>query len=324
MTAEMSGQQVACPHCDSHVTVPQLDAPSPPESAQPPNQSDMPPVASNQQTGAPVQQKYPPGMDPPVTRPSGSAKTPSPSSRSDAFPPGYQPPSKEPVASPKQPPSFPKAKETQKGSKDDRSSFYPPGFEPGAKEKEIGKSKKPSSTGTDSSRETTYRYPPGTVPPEIEKTPPEPTKPSAPPDICKREAAASADSSVDELLPPGSTGAKAGEPKTASADDDLLPSASSPSGSGALGNQVALPAAKNQPIAKDDNIIAITAEDGSQVTLREPVKKVGTGADAVELRSLTREEKARRRRLTNIIMFAFCLLVLGISLMVLLVMQSGD
>jgi hypothetical protein len=51
---------------------------------------------------------------------------------------------------------------------------------------------------------------------------------------------------------------------------------------------------------------------------REPVKTVGFGDDAVELRSLTPEEKARKRLKKNLILWGFGLIVIGIALVVLL------
>ena len=128
-------------------------------------------------------------------------------------------------------------------------------------------------------------------------------------------------SAADELLPPGA--AEISPETKPSVGEDLLPPGASDSDRAAAGKQVALASdVKNQPIAKDDKEITITTEDGTEVTLHEPVKKVGVGENAIELRSLTPEEKSRRRLIKNIIVFSFCVLVLGISVIVLIAIQS--
>ena len=60
-------------------------------------------------------------------------------------------------------------------------------------------------------------------------------------------------------------------------------------------------------------------EEGGLVRLREPVKTVGYGDDAVELRTLTPEERARRRLRKNLILWTVGLVILGVTLAILLI-----
>jgi len=64
--------------------------------------------------------------------------------------------------------------------------------------------------------------------------------------------------------------------------------------------------------------LVIPAEDGTLVTLREPVKTVGEGDEEIELRSLTPEEKERKRLKKNVIVWGFGLVIIAITLYALL------
>jgi hypothetical protein len=66
--------------------------------------------------------------------------------------------------------------------------------------------------------------------------------------------------------------------------------------------------------------IVIPTEDGGFVRLRDPVKTVGEGYEAVELRSHSPEERASWKLKKNLIMWGFGLAVIGITLYVLLKM----
>jgi hypothetical protein len=99
--------------------------------------------------------------------------------------------------------------------------------------------------------------------------------------------AGSGGTSVDTLLPPGATpGSAAG--KTAGG--------------------------KRKPRAT----VTIETGDGDYVTLEEPVKKVGSR----ELQTLTPEEKASRRFVTNLIVVGICAVILIGSLAVLLLTRG--
>jgi hypothetical protein len=63
--------------------------------------------------------------------------------------------------------------------------------------------------------------------------------------------------------------------------------------------------------------ILIPTEEGSFVTVREPVKTVGTGDNEVELKVLTPQEKAKRKLIRNLIVGGFCLIVLIVTMVAL-------
>jgi hypothetical protein len=64
--------------------------------------------------------------------------------------------------------------------------------------------------------------------------------------------------------------------------------------------------------------IVLPTEDGGYVTLRDPVKTIGVGDEEVELRTLSPEEKARRKLKRNLILWGFGLLLIAITLALLL------
>lgn len=74
------------------------------------------------------------------------------------------------------------------------------------------------------------------------------------------------------------------------------------SGSAATGNRIVLP-----------------TEDGGYVTLRDPVKTIGHGDEEIELRTLSPEEKTRRKLKRNLILWGFGLLLIAITLALLLI-----
>jgi hypothetical protein len=61
-----------------------------------------------------------------------------------------------------------------------------------------------------------------------------------------------------------------------------------------------------------------TGDDPLSIKVREPVKTVGVGDDAIELNSLSPEDRARWRLKKNLILWAFGLIVIGITLAILL------
>lgn len=62
----------------------------------------------------------------------------------------------------------------------------------------------------------------------------------------------------------------------------------------------------------------ISVPDGGPIRLREPVKTVGVGDDEIELRSLTPEERARRRLIKNLILWGIGVAIIAVTLAVLL------
>ena len=122
------------------------------------------------------------------------------------------------------------------------------------------------------------------------------------------------------MLPPG-----AGDPAPVATTkvDGMLPP-----GIGAgpsPGQQVALPESPDErdlgglPILEqaESGSLTMLTEDGSSVTLREPVKTIGHGDDAQELRQLTSKEKARRRMVKNLVLWSFGALILIVAVLIL-------
>ena len=64
--------------------------------------------------------------------------------------------------------------------------------------------------------------------------------------------------------------------------------------------------------------IAVPTPEGGFVTVRETPKTIGHGDDAIEVRRLSPEEKARRRLRNNLIVGGFCLAVIVIVVVVLI------
>lgn len=64
----------------------------------------------------------------------------------------------------------------------------------------------------------------------------------------------------------------------------------------------------------------IPTEDGTFVTLREPLRTVGEGDEEIELRSLTAEEKERKKLKKNLIVWGFGLVIIAIVVYALLTM----
>lgn len=63
--------------------------------------------------------------------------------------------------------------------------------------------------------------------------------------------------------------------------------------------------------------ISIPTPDGGVATVRKKTKVVGSGDDAVELRELTREERAKKRLRYNLIIWSCCFLLLFVVFLVL-------
>jgi hypothetical protein len=148
-----------------------------------------------------------------------------------------------------------------------------------------------------------------------------PAAPTSPP-------SADAPAEIEALLPPGATAATAapfavGAGPPASDLDALLPP-------GAVGSEAIVPARVQVPIptaprkspAAATNLpagaIAVPTPDGGFVTVRETPKTIGHGDEAIEVRRLSPDEKARRRLRNNLVMGSFCLLVIVVVVVVLL------
>ena len=64
--------------------------------------------------------------------------------------------------------------------------------------------------------------------------------------------------------------------------------------------------------------VAVPMEDGSLVTVREKPKTLGRGDSEIELRRLSPEEKAQRRMRRNLILGAFCMVIMGVVALVMM------
>jgi hypothetical protein len=115
-------------------------------------------------------------------------------------------------------------------------------------------------------------------------------------------------SGADAMLPPGAAGGAAAVPRTVGAGPQTP---FSPAGSGAI-----LP----QPTAGGARPIVLPTPEGGQVRLREPTKVVGSGDDTLELRSRSSVEKEKWRLKKNLILWAFGLLILGLTIIILMML----
>jgi len=112
---------------------------------------------------------------------------------------------------------------------------------------------------------------------------------------------------IDALLPPGSPGAAVGPVTARGGQAASLPVQPTAFTAGTAATQ-----------ATSVRPIVVPTQDAGLVTVREPVKRIGAGDDALELRSMTPEEKARWRFKKNLILWAVGLAIIGITVVVLL------
>lgn len=104
---------------------------------------------------------------------------------------------------------------------------------------------------------------------------------------------------AEALLPPGTAGSPGSQAPFSARD------------SGAM-----LP----QPGGGPARPIVLPTPEGGYVKLRDPTKLVGTGDDALELRTRTAAEREKWRFKKNLILWTFGLLVLGITVIILMFM----
>jgi hypothetical protein len=105
---------------------------------------------------------------------------------------------------------------------------------------------------------------------------------------------------VDSLLPPGAPADPAAMPTEQVALPDAPP-----------------PAPKPMPAAAAGQLVVPTP-DGDYVTVekKEGVKTISAKGEEFEIRKLSPEERARRRRVKNIIMFTFALVLLVVVIVI--------
>ncbi len=298
VTADMAGQQVACPHCDGHVTVPWSSSepaapPGPPlPSAGAPPPAPVPPPASTQTMPAPTSSQS-------KDRGKGDESKPKSQTDSSMYPPGYTPPAK-----PKDSPST-KPKERSKARDQAPQKSAPP----------------PADLLPPAATQTTKDAPTIVT---TDKSEPAPSQPTT------KETKSSRGTAVDDLLPPGasaSSGTAAPEQKASlkrPAVDELLPPGATQSADTDSVQRIDLPrkgattaAALNRPIAAPGDTFTIPSEDGGVATIHEPVKKIVAGEEERELHTLTPEEKERARMIKNVIVWTVCAFVLAAALFLL-------
>ena len=304
---------------------------------------DQPPIGSNIKSS----DRYPPGMQPPVdergrqeTRDSVSPAT---GQADDRFPPGLAPPKigrrtevmpperqrPLPASEDRYPPGMKPTSERSAPPEQPTRLFPhlpPPNSAPGQPRVE---DLLPPGAGRQPTQPAAAAPAPDQMhsagPAVIDLLPPgaaaAPVSPMLPP-------AAAVAAEIDALLPPGalaSTASPAGAAPAHQATvlDALLPPGAARTDSAATaGAQVPIPAAPRKSAVAAANLpagaIAVPTPDGGFVTVRETPKTIGQGEDAVEIRRLSPEERARRRLRNNLIMGSFCLIVIIVVVIVLM------
>jgi hypothetical protein len=278
----------------------------------------------------PMEQSVPMGV--PVGVPVGMAVAPETQQPQFAAPPSHPPPRDDRL-----PPQRPKEKATPPPSAErlDDPHMYPPGMRP----KDAPAKKEQDRTEPERPRDD--RFPPGMGRREApekraEKRPNpkgdvEPAAPESPvssspapkvDDLLPPGAAPSATSTVDALLPPGAAGSVTDESEAAvsrrSVVDTLLPPGAPADPAAMPTEQVALPdapppAPKPMPAAAPGRLVVPTP-DGDYVTVenKEGVKTISSKGEEIEIRKLSPEERARRRRVKNAVMFTIGILLLAV------------
>jgi hypothetical protein len=294
VTPDMAGLHLACPHCQSAVTIPALwgNMVPPAPSAEPvPYVPPISPRESAQQNRpeAPLQNFYPPGMEPQGRREepaSAGEEQPIRAPVQQLYPPGFEP------AEAKRPaPSFEPPRERK-----------PAAEERPAPRSKSGEAQPPPSITRRAGGTIESLLPPGAAPSAEALLPPGPGGPLGaagllPPSVSPGQ--------VESMLPPGAAPANAPVP----VQQVPLPVP-----------QPALPVgtkAAKKPARTTGEKILIPTEEGGYVTVREPVKTVGVGEKEVELKVLTPAEKAKRRLIRSAIVGGFCLIVLFVTMVLL-------
>ena len=326
VSPEMAGHQVACPHCQNAVSIPDLFGgaysagprfePPPLQSfptqgppyfeipPQPMQFSSLPPGPMEGQeipTGYAVQSMPPPDFAPPPELamipgvPVGMAVAPPPND--DRFPPSR---TREQIS------PTPTSAE-RRGD----ANLYPPGMSP-----KDAPAKKDRERTDQPERPRDDRFPPGMARSESQERKTAETKP------LEARTAEIPPAQVDDLLPPGTAaaGLVASEVEETfsrhAVVDTLLPLGAPFDPAAMSTEQVALPdapppAPRPMPAAAAGRLVVPTP-DGDYVTVenKEGVKTISDRGEEIEIRKLSPEERRRRRRVKNVVMFTLAILVL--------------
>jgi hypothetical protein len=316
----MAGQQVACPHCGTPITVPgQQSLAAPPTDAQEAdNREEVTDAAALLPPGAGSLAVAPPDPAAPVE----TRAKPWPSYQSerggDAFPPSLED-SLPPGMTGSQPPLAlhgPNARQQA----DERSPPSPPRSYPRRTAADDLLPPTPPVKSSPKRRDRDDLLPPGLAA-TAESPAAEPVTPASPTFV----PAAHPAERIDDLLPPGAAtaGPTRSEQATSSAAvDSMLPSGVAASTPTAVGVQVAIPNAPQRLPGQHRNLpagaIVVPTPEGGFVTVTETPKTIGEGDEEIELRRLTSEEKAKRRFLKNLLLGGFCLALIVIVVAILL------
>ena len=300
--------------------LPQQTAPAfaPTQYVQPPQPSPPEPDARSERRED--ANMYPPGMTP---KDVGSKKENSLDrtehselAKDDRFPPGKE--RREP-------------KESKRSKREkpvtEREQRYPPGMKP---------LEEPKQESTRPPERITHESPPAELPPPVESSsrvddllPPGATADMLPPGVdSPLPPKTSPARAVDALLPPGAADAS---PSSAESDaavsrhtvvDTLLPPGAPTDPSAVPTEQVALPdapppAPRPIPTAGPSQIVVPTPEgDFVTVEKKEGVKTITDHGQEIEIRKLSPEERTRRRRVKNIVMFTFAVVLLIVVIVI--------
>ena len=322
VSPEMAGHQVACPHCQNAVSIPDLFVgaysagpgfePPPLQSfptqgppyfeipPQPMQFSSLPPGPMEGQeipTGYAVQSMPPPELAMIPGVPVGMAVAPPPND--DRFSPSR---TREQIS------PTPTSAE-RRGD----ANLYPPGMSP-----KDAPARKDRERGEQPERPRDDRFPPGMGRSESQERKTAETKP------VEARTAEIPPAQVDDLLPSGTAAAglvasEAEETFSRHAVVDTLLPPGAPFDPAAMSTeQVVLPdapppAPRPMPAAATGRLIVPTP-DGDYVTVenKEGVKTISDRGEEIEIRKLSPEERLRRRRVKNAVMFTLAILLLAV------------
>jgi len=278
--SSLGGQQVSCPHCRGLVALPAMVAPSQPVA---PVQNAGQERPLRPAPGFPPQPQAPTGLEQPLPGPQVQRPLrPMPLGSQPAGPsPGHERPLGGPAQVPVRPPG---------GA--GKVAPQVPGLAHGA--------------GGPGRPEAPLSSPPyagggmpvsGVAPPGAARVPTTGPQPTAAPL-----------GGIESLLPPGPAGDAAVRPRGGGVGPQAPFSQA--------GSSTVLP----QPAGGPARPIVLPTPDGGTVRLRDPLKTIGSGDDAIELRSRSTVEKETWRFKKNLIMWAAGLLLLGITILILMLL----
>jgi predicted nucleic acid-binding Zn ribbon protein len=323
VSPEMAGGQVACPHCQNGVSIPDLFAGNASDGLAPPPMGALPkelPRHSLQFIGLPPSTmgglEIPTGLAVPTMPLPPFGQPPAYPANLGGIPPGTAvAPNPQPAEIPVLPAPMPTQPahqppiqvqlDTEDCSSDAR--LYPPGMAP----KAGVRSKKQKSA---SRAEREKRDPTGESPAE-----------KGGEDSLPRDQAVVGElpGTVDALLPPGAAAADTTSSAVESLSgpkrsvvDTLLPPGAPADSAAVPTEQVALPQAPpppSRPIpVPAPGRLVLPTPDGDYVTVdnKEGTTTISDRGEEIEIRKLSLVEKTRRRRVKNIVMFTFAILVL--------------